>query len=105
MVLLGGVYNSCLWAIGQAVFPSQAEGSLIRRADGTVVGLAADRAEVHAARVLPAAAVRRRLQRRVDRRHQLRTVESGSLKAVQERLDAVDRSRKACRPRRCRRRW
>jgi potassium-transporting ATPase KdpC subunit len=27
-----------LWAIGRAVFPSQAEGSLIRRADGTVVG-------------------------------------------------------------------
>ena len=48
MVLLGGGYNVALWGIGQAVFPSQAEGSLIRRADGTVVGLAADRPEVHA---------------------------------------------------------
>jgi potassium-transporting ATPase KdpC subunit len=38
MVLLGGGYNLGLWAIGQAAFPSQAEGSLIRRADGTIVG-------------------------------------------------------------------
>lgn len=38
MVLLGGGYHVALWAIGQTAFPSQAEGSLIRRADGTVVG-------------------------------------------------------------------
>ena len=38
MVLLGGVYHVVFWGIGQAVFASQAEGSLIRRADGTVVG-------------------------------------------------------------------
>jgi K+-transporting ATPase ATPase C chain len=38
MVLLGGVYHVALWAVGRAVFSSQAEGSLIRRADGTVVG-------------------------------------------------------------------
>jgi K+-transporting ATPase ATPase C chain len=38
MVFLGGGYNVVLWAIGQVVFPSQAEGSLIRRADGTIVG-------------------------------------------------------------------
>jgi K+-transporting ATPase ATPase C chain len=38
MVLLGGVYNVVLWAVGQAVFSAQAEGSLIRRADGTIVG-------------------------------------------------------------------
>jgi K+-transporting ATPase ATPase C chain len=38
MVLLGGVYHLVIWGIGQAVFASQAEGSLIRRADGTVVG-------------------------------------------------------------------
>ena len=38
MVLLGGGYHLALWAIGRAAFPSQAEGSLIRRADGTVVG-------------------------------------------------------------------
>lgn len=38
LVLLGGVYNVALWAIGRAAFPAQTEGSLIRRADGTVVG-------------------------------------------------------------------
>ena len=38
MVLLGGVYHVVLWGIGATVFASQAEGSLIRRADGTVVG-------------------------------------------------------------------
>jgi K+-transporting ATPase ATPase C chain len=38
MVLLGGAYHVALWALGQAVFPSQAEGSLIRGADGAVVG-------------------------------------------------------------------
>ena len=38
MVLLGGGYNVLVWAIGRTVFPAQAEGSLIRRADGTVVG-------------------------------------------------------------------
>ena len=38
MVLLGGGYNVFLWAIGRVAFPAQAEGSLIRRADGTVVG-------------------------------------------------------------------
>lgn len=38
MLLLGGGYHLSLWAVGRAVFPSQVEGSLIRRADGTVVG-------------------------------------------------------------------
>jgi K+-transporting ATPase ATPase C chain len=38
MVLLGGIYHDVLWGIGSAVFSEQAEGSLIRRADGTVVG-------------------------------------------------------------------
>ena len=38
MVLLGGVYNVLLVGIGSVVFPAQAEGSLVRRADGTVVG-------------------------------------------------------------------
>jgi K+-transporting ATPase ATPase C chain len=37
MVLVGG-YHVVLWAVGQTLFPSQAEGSLIRRADGTVIG-------------------------------------------------------------------
>lgn len=38
MPLFGGAYHGAIWAIGQAAFPSQAEGSLIRRDDGTVVG-------------------------------------------------------------------
>ncbi len=38
MVLLGGGYHLALWVVGQVVFPAQAEGSLIRRADGTIVG-------------------------------------------------------------------
>lgn len=38
LVLLGGVYNVLLVAIGRVAFPAQAEGSLVRRADGTVVG-------------------------------------------------------------------
>jgi K+-transporting ATPase ATPase C chain len=38
MVLLGGAYHAVIWAIGQAAFASQAEGSLIRRGDGTIVG-------------------------------------------------------------------
>ena len=38
IVILGGGYNLLLIGIGRTVFPAQAEGSLIRRADGTVVG-------------------------------------------------------------------
>lgn len=38
MVLLGGAYHALLWGVGRALFPSQAEGSLIRRPDGEVVG-------------------------------------------------------------------
>jgi K+-transporting ATPase ATPase C chain len=38
MVLFGGVYHLALWAVGQAVFTAQAEGSVVRRPDGTVVG-------------------------------------------------------------------
>src|SRR5687767_497445 len=38
IVLFGGVYHLAIWGIGRAAFPSQAEGSLIRRADGTIVG-------------------------------------------------------------------
>ena len=38
IVLIGGAYNVALWTIGQAVFTSQSEGSLIRRGDGTIVG-------------------------------------------------------------------
>jgi K+-transporting ATPase ATPase C chain len=38
MVLFGFGYHVVLWGIGRVAFPSQAEGSLIRRSDGTVVG-------------------------------------------------------------------
>jgi K+-transporting ATPase ATPase C chain len=38
MVLLGGGYHVVLWAVGRVAFPSQAEGSLIQRDDGTTVG-------------------------------------------------------------------
>jgi potassium-transporting ATPase KdpC subunit len=38
MVLLGGVYHVLLWAIGRTFFAAQAEGSLVRRDDGAIVG-------------------------------------------------------------------
>jgi K+-transporting ATPase ATPase C chain len=38
MVLLGGAYHLVIWVVGQVAFSAQAEGSLIRRGDGTVVG-------------------------------------------------------------------
>jgi K+-transporting ATPase ATPase C chain len=38
MALLGGGYHVVLWGIGGVLFPGQAEGSLIRRADGTIAG-------------------------------------------------------------------
>jgi K+-transporting ATPase ATPase C chain len=38
MMLLGGAYHGALWTIGRVAFPLQAEGSVIRRADGTVLG-------------------------------------------------------------------
>jgi K+-transporting ATPase ATPase C chain len=38
MVLFAGAYHLLVWGIGRVVFPKQAEGSLIRRSDGTVIG-------------------------------------------------------------------
>jgi K+-transporting ATPase ATPase C chain len=38
MLLFGGGYHVVLWAAGRVAFPVQTEGSLIRAADGTVVG-------------------------------------------------------------------
>lgn len=35
---LVGLYHVVLWGVGRSVFPDQAAGSLLRRADGTVVG-------------------------------------------------------------------
>ncbi|MGE0406217.1 MAG: potassium-transporting ATPase subunit KdpC [Candidatus Korobacteraceae bacterium] len=38
MLLLGVGYHLVLWGFGRAVFPDKAEGSLIRRSDGSIVG-------------------------------------------------------------------
>jgi K+-transporting ATPase ATPase C chain len=38
MALFGGGYHLLMWGIGRTLFPRQAEGSLIRREDGTVIG-------------------------------------------------------------------
>jgi K+-transporting ATPase ATPase C chain len=38
MVVVVVAYHLLLWGVGRAAFPAQAEGSLIRKADGTVVG-------------------------------------------------------------------
>ncbi|HEY6997985.1 MAG TPA: potassium-transporting ATPase subunit C [Candidatus Binatia bacterium] len=38
VVICCGVYPLVIWAIGQAVFPEQANGSLVRAPDGTIVG-------------------------------------------------------------------
>ncbi len=38
MALFGGGYHLLIWGVGQALFPAQAAGSLIRAADGRVVG-------------------------------------------------------------------
>ena len=38
LVICCGVYPLVIWAIGQTVFPEQANGSLLRGPDGTIVG-------------------------------------------------------------------
>src|SRR5271169_2400838 len=38
VILCCGIYPAVLWAIGQAVFPFQANGSMVKDADGHVVG-------------------------------------------------------------------
>jgi K+-transporting ATPase ATPase C chain len=38
MILLGGGYHALLWIVGSVAFPTQAEGSLVRRPDGSVIG-------------------------------------------------------------------
>ena len=78
MVLLGGGYNVAALGhrAGRVSGPGRGQPDPPRRRHGR--RLAADRPEVHAARVLPAAAVGRGLQRGVHRRHQLRPVEPRS---------------------------
>jgi len=36
--LCGGAYHGVIWAVGQVAFPAEADGSLVRGADGAVVG-------------------------------------------------------------------
>ena len=38
MVLLGFGYHLLLWGFARVAFPTQAEGSMVRRNDGTIVG-------------------------------------------------------------------
>ena len=38
MILFGFGYHLLLWGVGRVAFPSQAEGSLLRRSDGTIIG-------------------------------------------------------------------
>ena len=40
VVLCCGIYPAALWVIGQVVFPFQANGSMLKDADGHVVGSA-----------------------------------------------------------------
>ncbi len=69
MLLFGGAYHVTLWAIGRVAFPAQAEGSLIRRSDGSIVGSALIAQKFTQDRVLPSQAIRGRLQRRSDGRY------------------------------------
>ncbi len=105
MVLLGGVYNVLLVGIGSVVFPAQAEGSLVRRADGTVIGSRLIGQKFSQARILPAAAVGGGLQRRLDRA----AATTGRRTRITSRRsrNAWTRSwrRRRSPPVRCRRRW
>lgn len=38
MIVLGVGYPVVLWGVGRVLFPAQAEGSLLRRGDGSVIG-------------------------------------------------------------------
>jgi K+-transporting ATPase ATPase C chain len=37
-ILTGVIYPYAIWAVGAVIFPDRANGSLVRRADGTIVG-------------------------------------------------------------------
>ena len=95
MVLLGGGYNVVSGRSAGSAFPAQAEGSLIRRADGTVVG----------SRLIAQKFTRPEYFQPRPSGVDYNAASTGGtnygpsnpdhLKAVQERLDAIDRSRKA----------
>lgn len=38
LLLFGFAYHGVIWTVGRVVFPEQAEGSLIRRSDGSIAG-------------------------------------------------------------------
>ncbi len=52
LVLFGVVYPLLVWGVGQVLFSRKAEGSFIRKADGTIAGLGARGAGLHPPRVL-----------------------------------------------------
>ena len=105
MVLLGGVYNVLLWGIGRVAFRSQTDGSLIRRADGTVVG----------SRLIAQKFTRPEyFQPRPSGVDYNAAVTGGTnygpsnpdhLKAVQERLDTITKQEGVSAQDRCRPRW
>ena len=77
MLLFGGVFPGLLWGIGRVAFPTQADGSLIRRADGTIVGSRLIAQRFTRAEYFPPASLGGGLRRRVDRRQQPRHDEPG----------------------------
>ena len=74
-VLLGIVYPLVMTGICQVLFPSQANGSLVRDSSGNVIGSALLAQNFTQPAVLPSAAVGGR-QRRL-RRHRIRRLEPG----------------------------
>ncbi len=105
MVLFGGGYHVVLWGVGRVAFPAQAEGSLIRRADGTVVG----------SRLIAQKFTRPEYFQPRPSGVDYNAASTGGtnygpsnpdhLKAVRERLDAVIDAGGRDRPARCRPRW
>ena len=57
VVICCGIYPAVLWAIGQTVFPFQANGSIVQGPRWQSGRLPADRPAVYQGRILPAAAV------------------------------------------------